>query len=164
MARFWSPSLWGRTSFLWAAGFAVLGAATWASGRLSGRRFPAGAAQDGDAAAYYVAAHIHYLLLAGGAFLAFALIYMALERARRGRRRRLLGGLHFAATFAGVNAIFLPQTVLGLAPGLAAGADGLGGFFLFNGVASAGYVAVLAGQLFFVAALFDAFRREPISG
>jgi cytochrome c oxidase subunit 1 len=106
-------------------------------------------------------AHIRWVWGVEAAFLLFALGYLALERFRRGRHRVLLGALHVSATFLGANLIFLPQHLLGLLPrGLLP--SGLDTFFWFNGVASAGYVLMLAGQLIFVAVLLDAFRREPI--
>ena len=113
---------------------------------------------------YYVAAHFHWFAAVGALFLVFAGVYFALEQQPRGPRGRLLGGLHVAATFLGANLIFLPQHLLGMARGLLPGLDGVEAFFLFNGVASAGYLLALVGQVFFVAVLIDAFRRGPDPG
>jgi hypothetical protein len=145
-----SRSLLGRTSFLWAAGFVVLivlwAASLWAEGV----RPPS--AHDLD----YVVVHGRGALFNAALFVLIGVTYFVLEQARRGPMRRLLGGLHTGATFLGVVISWGAFVAL-----LKFETTGLGAFRFWGGVASSGYVMTLVGQLFFVAVLIDAFRREP---
>ncbi len=113
---------------------------------------------------YYVVERPHFALVLGGFLLAFGAVYFALEQLRRGRLRRILGAGHFAATFGGVMLIFAPVfvlTLIGAPRGVQAFPDA---FEFWNGLSFAGYVLALTGQLFFVAVVIDAFRREPDLG
>ena len=143
----------GRTSFLWAAGFVVLGLLSLAASR---------AVEAGGA--FHVEARTSYVYGPEAVFLVFAVVYLALEHFRRGRRRRLLGRLHFWFTFAGMNLFLLPVHVLPFAGMPRRFTDYPDAFSAWNDISSAGYVVTLAAQLFFVAVLIDAFRREPDLG
>jgi heme/copper-type cytochrome/quinol oxidase subunit 1 len=139
------------------AGFVVLAALTWLAGRFAAFRIGR-STFDIEAAGqdiYYVSAHLHVLAAVGALFLVFGAIYLALERAGRGRRRHVLGAIHFAATFVGAAVIFVPQHVVVLVPRASPRPED---FFWLNAVAGAGYVVILAGQVFFVAVLIDALR------
>jgi cytochrome c oxidase subunit I len=113
---------------------------------------------------FYIAPRASFIYAPEAAFLVFAATYFALEQARRGRHRRLLGQLHFWTTFVGVNLFLLPVHVLPLAAMPRRFTDYPDAFSTWNDISAIGWVATLAAQLFFVAVVIDAFRREPIPG
>ncbi|MBW8814981.1 MAG: cbb3-type cytochrome c oxidase subunit I [Caulobacterales bacterium] len=155
-----SRSLLGRTSFLWAVGFVVLVITAGVVGTAARLGVP----QMPGADTYYVVAHFHYLPSLGVTFLIFGGIYLALEQLRRGRHRRLLGGLHFAAMFAGALGIFAPVLLLGVTSMPHRFADPIGEFRIWNAISAGGYGLTLAAQVFFLAALIDALRPSPHIG
>jgi cytochrome c oxidase subunit I len=139
----------------------VFGGLLWASGAAARRLF---SDDFVSAESHYVVERPHFALVLGGLLLVFGAIYFALEQLRRGRRRTLLGLGHFVATFGGVLLIFAPVFVLTLTGAPQDVATFPDAFEFWNGLSLAGYVLTLAGQLFFVAVVVDAFRREPDLG
>jgi cytochrome c oxidase subunit 1 len=141
---------------LWVVGLVALAAIS----ALSRPRVPGPLAKPGFADTYYVDAHLHFALSIGAAFAIFSVVYFGLETAGRGRRRPLLGGIHFALSFVGALLIFLPMVLLSAINSPLASSVGAA-FRTLNGVASVGYLMTLSGLAVFLVVLADSFRRAP---
>src|SRR5256712_13552957 len=63
---------------------------------------------------YHVVAHIHYVLVQGALFCAFAAFYYWLPKMTGRMLSETLGRLHFLLFFVGVNLAFFPMHQLGL--------------------------------------------------
>jgi len=63
---------------------------------------------------YFVVAHIHYVLVQGALFCAFAAFYYWLPKMTGRMLSETLGRLHFLLFFVGVNLAFFPMHQLGL--------------------------------------------------
>src|SRR6476660_612347 len=66
-------------------------------------------------ATYYVIAHFHYVVAPGTLFALFAGIYYWFPKVTGRMMNPLLGKLHFWGSFVGMNGIFLPMLIQGLA-------------------------------------------------
>jgi len=64
---------------------------------------------------YYVVAHFHYVVAPGTLFALFAGIYYWFPKVTGRMMNPLLGKLHFWGSFVGMNGIFLPMLIQGLA-------------------------------------------------
>ena len=64
---------------------------------------------------YYVIGHFHYVVAPGTMFALFAGIYYWFPKVAGRRMNDRLGYLHFAGSFLGMNGVFLPMFVQGLA-------------------------------------------------
>lgn len=63
---------------------------------------------------YYVLGHFHYLVAPGTMFAIFAAIYHWFPKMTGRRLNETLGVVHFAGSFVGMNAVFLPMFFMGL--------------------------------------------------
>lgn len=63
---------------------------------------------------YYVVGHFHYLVAPGTMFAIFAAIYHWYPKVTGRRLHEGLGLIHFAGSFATMNAIFLPMFLMGM--------------------------------------------------
>jgi cytochrome c oxidase subunit 1 len=64
---------------------------------------------------YYVIGHFHYVVAPGTLFAVFAGLYYWFPKVTGRRMNDTLGYLHFAGSFVGMNGVFLPMFVQGLA-------------------------------------------------
>jgi len=110
LATLWRGHLIFRAPLLFALGFIAL----FTMGGLSGivlATFPIDyQAQD----TYYVVAHLHYVLFGGTVFGIFAGLYYWFPKITGRMYSERLAQWHFWLLFAGFNAAFLPQHMLGL--------------------------------------------------
>jgi len=119
---------------------------------------------------YYVIGHFHYIVAPGTLFALFAGIYYWFPKVTGRQMNPLLGRLHFWGSLIGMNGIFLPMFVQGLAGMNRRLYDGGRGYELFskfdgslNGQAwSALFLAVT--QLLFIVNLFMSMRRGAKTG
>ena len=63
---------------------------------------------------YYVLGHFHYLVAPGTMFAIFAAVYHWFPKMTGRRLNETLGVVHFAGSFVGMNAVFLPMFFMGL--------------------------------------------------
>jgi cytochrome c oxidase subunit 1 len=119
---------------------------------------------------YYVVGHFHYIVAPGTMFALFAGIYYWFPKVTGRRMNDLLGKLHFWGSLIGMNGVFLPMFIQGLAGMNRRLYDGgrtyqaLGDFSgSFRGQA---FAAAFLGavQIFFVINLFWSLRKGPKVG
>jgi len=114
---------------------------------------------------YYVVGHFHYVVAPGTLFALFAGVYYWFPKVTGRRMNDLLGKVHFWGSLIGMNGIFLPMFIQGLAgvnrrlyDGGRTYTSGLGIAHTYSGQ---WWAAVLLGaaQLFFMVNLFWSLRR-----
>ena len=157
----WIATMWGgsvefKTPMLWAMGFIcvfVIGGVTGVVLANPGIDYTL---QD----TYYVVAHFHYVLSLGAVFAIFAGFYYWFEKMWGVKYNEVLGKLHFAITFIGVNIIFFPMHFLGLQGMPRRYVDYPQAFGFWNHVESYGYLVTLAGVAIFLIVLADAAIRR----
>jgi cytochrome c oxidase subunit 1 len=110
-------------------------------------------------ATYYVIYHPKLVIGVSTALLMMAAVYWAVEAVARLPLRRWLGWVHFGATFAGLNLIFMPKLALGLFGQPERDADLVATFRLLSLVSTIGYALVVGGMVVFVLLLIDAGVR-----
>ena len=116
---------------------------------------------------YYVVGHFHYVVAPGTLFAIFAGIYYWFPKISGRRMNDVLGHVHFWGSLIGMNGVFLPMLVQGLAGlnrRLYDGGRSYEMFSRFDGSFSGqAWSAVLlaASQLFFVANLAWSLTRGP---
>jgi cytochrome c oxidase subunit 1 len=64
---------------------------------------------------YYVIGHFHYVVAPGTMFALFAGLYYWFPKVTGRRMNDALGYLHFAGSFVGMNGVFMPMFIQGLA-------------------------------------------------
>jgi len=111
----WLGTLWGgalrfRTAMLFAMAFIVV----FTIGGISGVFLGSVPVDVQLSDTYFVVAHIHYVLVQGALFCAFAAFYYWLPKITGRLLSENLGRLHFLLFFIGVNLAFFPMHQLGL--------------------------------------------------
>ncbi len=106
----WTGRLQFTTSFLFILGFFV----TFIIGGLTGVMLASVPFDQQVHDSYFVVAHLHYVLLGGGAFPLFAAIYYWFPKWTGRMLSERLGRLHFGLWLVGVNLTFFPMHLLGL--------------------------------------------------
>ncbi|MGQ0534579.1 MAG: cytochrome c oxidase subunit I [Methanobacteriota archaeon] len=114
---------------------------------------------------YWVVAHIHYVLFAGGVMAAFAGIYYWFPRMTGRMFDRRLAIWHFVFTFVGLNLTFFIMHQLGVDGMPRRVADYLPEFAGMNLAASLGALLMGFGQVFFFWNMLWSIRNgTPVSG
>jgi len=114
---------------------------------------------------YYVVGHFHYIVAPGTLFALFAGIYYWFPKVTGRKMNDMLGRLHFWGSLIGMNGIFLPMFIQGLAGmnrRLYDGGRGYQGFAGFDGsFRGQAWSAVFLGvvQLFFIVNLFWSLKK-----
>jgi cytochrome c oxidase subunit 1 len=157
----WIATMWGgsidfKTPMLWAIGFIFV----FTVGGVTGVVLANAAIDQSFHDTYYVVAHFHYVLSLGAVFAIFAGFYYWFEKMWGVKYNEVLGKLHFAITFIGVNVIFFPMHFLGMQGMPRRYVDYPDGFRLWNEVASIGYVITLVGVATFLLVLIEAGVRR----
>ncbi len=154
----WIATMWGGpvrfdTPMLWAVGFILMFTIGGLSGVVLASAGPEGSLHD----TYYVVAHSHYALSLGAVFAIFAGFYYWLGKMCGRRYSEFLGKLHFWLTFIGVNFVFFPQHILGLAGMPRRIPDYPAAFAGWNFISSAGTYITAIATLVFVVMLVKTF-------
>jgi cytochrome c oxidase subunit 1 len=114
---------------------------------------------------YYVIGHFHYIVAPGTLFALFAGIYYWFPKVTGRMMNERLGRLHFWGSFIGMNGIFMPMFLQGLAGMNRRLFDGGRAYQIFEGFDGSfrgqAWSAVFLGvvQIFFVINLFWSLRR-----
>jgi cytochrome c oxidase subunit 1 len=162
LATLWRGHLIFRAPLLFALGFIAL----FTMGGLSGivlATFPIDyQAQD----TYYVVAHLHYVLFGGTVFGIFAGLYYWFPKITGRMYSERLAQWHFWLLFAGFNAAFLPQHMLGLMgmPRRVYTYERGGLFEWYNLVSSVGSFIMGLAILIFVVNAIRSWRGGPRVG
>src|SRR5438477_347563 len=111
----WLGTLWGgalrfRTAMLFAMAFIVV----FTIGGISGVFLGSVPVDVQLSDTYFVVAHIHYVLVQGALFCAFAAFYYWMPKISGRMLSEQLGRIHFFLFFIGVNMAFFPMHQLGL--------------------------------------------------
>src|SRR5216684_7320946 len=111
----WLGTIWGgairfKTSMLFALGFI----AVFTIGGISGVFLGSVPVDVQLSDTYFVVAHIHYVLVQGALFCAFAAFYYWMPKMSGRLLSEQLGRIHFFLFFIGVNLAFFPMHQLGL--------------------------------------------------
>jgi cytochrome c oxidase subunit 1 len=112
---------------------------------------------------YYVVAHIHYVLFGGAIFALFSGIYFWFPKIFGRRLNETIGKWHFWLMFIGMNLVFLPMHMLGIA-GMPRRIYTYGtgrGWEVWNLVETIGAFAVALAILIFTANYVVSMRKEP---
>lgn len=111
IATMWGGSIRFDTPMLFATGFIFL----FTLGGLTGVVLANAGMDVAMHDTYYVVGHFHYVLSMGAVFSMFAGFYYWISKMSGRQYPELLGRIHFALTFIGVNMIFFPMHFMGLA-------------------------------------------------
>ncbi len=150
----WIATMWGGSirlavPMLWAAGFIVL----FTIGGITGVALANASVDRVLHNTHYVVAHFHYVLSLGATFAIFAGFYYWLPVMAGRAIPEWAGRVHFWGTFVGVNLVFLPLHLLGMAGMPRRVADYPDGFSGWNLLSSIGAAIALAATLFFLVML-----------
>jgi len=158
IATMWGGSLHFRTPLLWVLGFIFM----FTVGGVTGVVLANGGVDDYMQDTYYVIAHFHYVLSLGAVFSIFAGFYYWFPKMTGKMYSEVLGNIHFALFFAGVNILFFPMHFLGLEGMPRRYPDYPDGFAFWNHIASIGYIVMGAGMIFFfVNLIWSLLRGRP---
>jgi cytochrome c oxidase subunit 1 len=157
----WVATMWGgsidfKTPMLWAIGFILVFTIGGVTGVVLANAGVDYSLQD----TYYVVAHFHYVLSLGAVFAIFSGFYYWFEKMWGVKYNEVLGKIHFAITFVGVNFIFFPMHFLGLQGMPRRYVDYPAAFAEWNWVASVGYLITLVGLGVFLTVLLEAAIRR----
>jgi cytochrome c oxidase subunit I len=150
IATMWGGSLTFQTPMLWALGFIFM----FTIGGVTGVVLANGGVDNYMHDTYYVIAHFHYVLSLGAVFALFAGFYYWFGKMWGRSYNELLGKLHFWVFFVGVNVLFFPMHFLGLDGMARRYPDYPQAFADWNAIASAGYVLMAVGMMFFFVNIF----------
>jgi cytochrome c oxidase subunit 1 len=161
----WIATLWGgsitfKTPLLFALGFIFM----FTIGGVTGVLLANGGIDSYFQDTYYVIAHFHYVLSLGAVFSLFAGFYYWFPKMTGRMYSEALGRLHFWIFFIGVNIVFFPMHFLGMAGMPRRYPDYPDAFFLWNHVASLGYLVMAFGMVFFFMNLVWSFMRGRPAG
>ena len=146
IATLWRGAMTFETPMLFALGFVIL----FGIGGLTGLVLADVAADAQYHHSYFVVAHFHYTLFAGGIMGAMAGGYFWLPKFTGHHYDEKLGKLHFWLTAISFNLTFMPQFFLGLAGMPRRIPDYALQFTEFNMISTAGAFALGLSQLLFV--------------
>lgn len=146
IATIWRGSMTFETPMLFALGFVIL----FGIGGLTGLVLADVAADAQYHHSYFVVAHFHYTLFAGGIMGAMAGVYFWLPKFTGHMYDEKLGKAHFWLTAISFNLTFMPQFFLGLAGMPRRIPDYALQFTEFNMISSIGAFALGLSQLLFV--------------
>nr|YP_010501932.1 cytochrome c oxidase subunit I [Laemobothrion tinnunculi]QPN54261.1 cytochrome c oxidase subunit 1 [Laemobothrion tinnunculi]UXC94698.1 cytochrome c oxidase subunit I [Laemobothrion tinnunculi]UXC94711.1 cytochrome c oxidase subunit I [Laemobothrion tinnunculi] len=112
---------------------------------------------------YYVVAHFHYVLSMGAVFAIYAgLIYWSPLMMGLALNKKLLKS-HFFLSFLGINGIFFPQHMMGLAGMPRRGIDYPDLYYNWNKISNMGYWLSMFGVSIFTITLFNSLlKKTPI--
>jgi len=110
IATMWGGSIEFKTPMLFAIGFLFVFTIGGVTGIVLSNSSVNVALHD----TYYVVAHFHYTMSLGALFAAFTGFYYWFGKISGKQYPEMLGKIHFALTFIGVNLTFFPQHFLGL--------------------------------------------------
>ncbi|HLD96058.1 MAG TPA: cytochrome c oxidase subunit I [Alphaproteobacteria bacterium] len=110
IATMWGGSIRFSVPMLFAVGFIFL----FTIGGLTGVVLANGEVNTVVHDTYYVVAHFHYVLSMGALFGLFSGFYYWIGKMSGYQYNEVLGRIHFALTFIGVNVLFFPMHFLGL--------------------------------------------------
>src|SRR4030088_267196 len=156
IATMWGGSIEFKTPMLWAIGFIFL----FTIGGVSGVVLANAGVDRSLHATYYVVAHFHYVLSLGAVFTIFAGWYYWFPKMTGYLYNEAIGKLHFWMTFVGVNLMFFPQQLLGLAGMPRCIVDYPDAFAGWNMVSSVGSFVSGLGTLVFFFGVAQAFMRK----
>ena len=154
LATMWGGSIELKTPMLFAVGFLFL----FTIGGVTGVVLSNGVIDRALHDTYYVVAHFHYTLSLGALFCAYSGFYYWFGKISGKQYPELLGKIHFAITFIGVNLTFMPQHFLGLAGMPRRIPDYPDAFAGWNYVSSIGSYISFAAALLFVFIIFYTLR------
>lgn len=147
IATMWGGSVTFQTPMIWAMGFIFM----FTVGGVTGIVLANGGLDDNLHDTYYVVAHFHYVLSLGAVFALFAGFYYWFGKMGGKMLSETLGHIHFWLFFIGVNVLFFPMHFLGNSGMPRRYPDYPEAFAYWNGIASYGYLIMLAGTaVFFV--------------
>nr|AWA82068.1 cytochrome c oxidase subunit 1 [Laetiporus sulphureus] len=113
---------------------------------------------------YYVVGHFHYVLSMGAVFALFAGFYYWSGKIFGLSYNELLGKIHFAILFLGVNLTFFPQHFLGLAGMPRRIPDYPDAFAAWNTISSFGSLVSVVATVLFAYIIYDMFANgKPVS-
>jgi len=154
IATIWRGSMTFETPMLFALGFIIL----FGIGGLTGLVLADVAADAQYHHSYFVVAHFHFTLFAGGIMGAMAGIYFWLPKFTGHMYDERLGKLHFWLTAIAFNVTFLPQFFLGLAGMPRRIPDYALQFAEFNMISTVGAFALGTSQLLFLYVVIKCVR------
>jgi cytochrome c oxidase subunit I len=146
IATIWRGSMTFETPMLFALGFIIL----FGIGGLTGLVLADVAADAQYHHSYFVVAHFHYTLFAGGIMGVMAGVYYWLPKMTGHMFNEKLGKLHFWLTVFSFNLTFMPQFFVGLAGMPRRIPDYALQFTEFNMISTIGAFALGLSQLIFV--------------
>ena len=154
IATIWRGAMTFETPMLFALGFVIL----FGIGGLTGLVLADVAADAQYHHSYFVVAHFHYTLFAGGIMGAMAGVYFWLPKFTGHHYDEKLGILHFWLTAVSFNLTFMPQFFLGLAGTPRRIPDYALQFTEFNMISTVGAFALGLSQLLFVVIVIKCVR------
>src|SRR5690242_758727 len=158
IATMWGGSISFKTPMLWAIGFIFM----FTVGGVTGVVLANGGIDDYMQDTYYVVAHFHYVLSLGAVFSLFAGFYYWFPKMTGKMYNELLGQVHFAVFFIGVNVLFFPMHFLGLEGMPRRIPDYTPAYEHWNHIASIGYMIMAASMVvFFVNLFMSMFAGKP---
>jgi cytochrome c oxidase subunit 1 len=113
---------------------------------------------------YYVIAHFHYVMGVAAVFAIFGGWYYWFPKFTGYMYNETIARVHFWITFIGVNIIFFPQHVLGLAGMPRRTVDYPLAFHGWNEISSFGSYIVAIGTIVFFIGLAEAFMKKRVAG
>jgi heme/copper-type cytochrome/quinol oxidase subunit 1 len=160
VATMWGGSIQLTTSMLFTIGFLFL----FTLGGLTGLMLSNAGIDFAMHDTYYVVAHFHYVLSMGAVFSIFAGFYYWRPKILGYKYPEILGQIHFAMTFIGVNLTFFPQHFLGLAGMPRRIPDYPDAYAGWNAIRSYGrYMSALRGLFFFYVVYVTITRGERVT-
>ncbi|MCH9753361.1 MAG: cytochrome c oxidase subunit I [Alphaproteobacteria bacterium] len=154
IATMWGGSIEFKTPMLFAIGFIIVFTIGGVTGVVLANASVDRILHD----TYYVVAHFHYTMSLGALLAAFAGFYYWIGKISGKQYPELLGQIHFAITFIGVNLTFFPQHFLGLSGMPRRVPDYPDAFAGWNMVSSIGAFISLFGAFFFIYIIFHTLK------